>query len=177
MSIRSVLFKSRLATCRGLEVECGVVVLDAGGRTSATRQRAGMFEYPKSIVLTRARRRTTRHVCSLSTLEITSCDMFGTLRGRTRPESMAGGHKDTAKVLLDLLHTLRDAKEGVVSPSKSPFSKSLRSRHNGLFSPSRESGVDTGQCGYLYMSGSVRATYHRNYMTGFHAWKEVKNNC
>ena len=90
---------------------------------------------------------------------------------------MAGGHKGTAKVLLDLLHTLRDAKEGVVSPSKSPFSKSLRSRHNGLFSPSRESGVDTGQCGYLYMSGSVRATHHRNYMTGFHAWKEVKNNC
>jgi hypothetical protein len=44
MSMHSVVFKSRLATGRVMEVECGVVVLDAGGRTSGTRERAGMFQ-------------------------------------------------------------------------------------------------------------------------------------
>jgi len=42
--MHSVVFKSRLATGRVMEVECGVVVLDAGGRTSGTRERAGMFQ-------------------------------------------------------------------------------------------------------------------------------------
>ena len=44
MSMRWVVLKSRLATGRVMEVECVVVVLDAGEHTSATRQRAGMFQ-------------------------------------------------------------------------------------------------------------------------------------
>ena len=43
MPMRLVLLKQRLPTGRGMEGVWGVVVLDEGGRTSATRERPGMF--------------------------------------------------------------------------------------------------------------------------------------
>ena len=52
MSMRYVVFKSRVATGRGLEVEWEVVVLDAGGRTSPSRERTGMYQYLKRIFRT-----------------------------------------------------------------------------------------------------------------------------
>jgi hypothetical protein len=44
MSVRLLVLKSHPATGRVMEVVWGVVVLVAGGRTSGTRQRAGMFQ-------------------------------------------------------------------------------------------------------------------------------------
>ena len=70
MSIRSVLLKSRLATCRGLEVEWEVVVWDAGGRICGTRCGKTMFEWSGPMYRVGATRHRKRHVHPMSSFVV-----------------------------------------------------------------------------------------------------------
>ena len=70
MSIRSVLLKSRLATCRGLEVEWEVVVWDAGGRICGTRCGSTMFEWSRPMYTTGAKRHRKLHVHPMSSFVV-----------------------------------------------------------------------------------------------------------
>ena len=70
MSMRYVVFKSRVATGRGLEVEWEVVVWDAGGRICGTRCGSTMFEGSRPMYTTGAKRHRKRHVHPMSSFVV-----------------------------------------------------------------------------------------------------------
>ena len=58
-----------------------MVVVDAGGRISATRQMTAVFEYSKWISRVKATRLTKRHVSARRRFVVACCNVLGTCRG------------------------------------------------------------------------------------------------